>query len=117
MNEFGIGIFIRNIKRNTKQGYFSKEEEVNGAIDQGIKKLEACREEVVDAFREFSSCIHEEWLEPTYSVRRMILGYITVYERNCKSCGYCESVTVSEDQPNKPDWSEGAKQTYYNNDF
>jgi len=117
MSEYGMGNAVRCIKRFASQGYFDSESEVNAAIDQSIKRLEECREDALEAFYVFDNCTHEDWRSSTFSVQRRVLGFVTVYERICKSCRYCQSVTVGDNANDKPLWGDGAQETYHNNDL
>ena len=117
INDFGLSnVVIRNLKSNIKQGGFDNEAEINEAVDYLIKELNNSRSDFLCILETYKNCTHE-FGNSTYTIRRMLFGYNTVYERKCKHCRYVEAFTNNEDEPEEiiPEWTKGATEQYYNN--
>lgn len=111
-NHFGIQtVIIRNIYQDIKYG-FNSVEELEKMIDECIGELMDTKPIALKALAERLECDHS-FKDPTYTVQRRVIGYVTVYQRVCSDCGCIENVTKETD--GTPDWADGAKEQYYNN--
>ena len=108
-------IAIRNISDSIRRGEFDKESDVEKAINDHVTTVLNARDQLIAQFRLLDGCGHD-FKNPTYSVQKRVLGFVTVYERKCNVCGYKE-IFQQNDKESLPDWTDGATETYYNNDI
>jgi hypothetical protein len=115
-NDYGIKhIVLRNIDRAISSNWLNSVEELDQTIDRLKAQLEDSREVLKTRINKLSACEHV-YNQPTYTVQRRIISYVTVYERQCKHCQYTETFQYSEDSVGGlPIWTKNAAQRYYNN--
>jgi hypothetical protein len=118
-NDYGVyNVVVRNIDRAIKHNQITDSAELDGLVNQLKDQLESNRSRWQEAITNRNTCQHSEFGKTTYTVQRRIMGYVTVYERSCKSCGYVDVFSLyseSEEKSVLPDWTIKAEQRYYNN--
>jgi hypothetical protein len=122
-NDFGTyNVVIRNIDRAIKKGTgyseISNTEDLDRLVDRLKDQLESNRERWREMITNRNACQHPEFGNATYTVQSRIMGYCSVYERACKSCGYIETYSAYSEAKEEqviPEWCNGAKKLYYNN--
>lgn len=114
----GMSVPLDNLLNHIDNHHITTHAEIDETIDLSIKLLEHFKGLSHKKLDEISACQHE-FKRSTYTVRRMLINYVAVYERCCKKCGFTETHRLSEDDPSDslPAWAENAAQRYYNNDI
>ena len=108
-------IVIKNIDRAISFNRVKTVEQLDKTIDRLKVQLEDSRETLKLRINKLSSCEHE-YKHPTYTVQRRIIGYVDVYEHQCKHCKYTETFQYSEESVGGlPIWTKNASRRYYNN--
>ena len=113
MSEFARMV-NRSISDRIKSGFYDSEEELVEEYNSTVLSLLDYKEVAITNYRQTLVCDHL-YGSPKFTIRRMLVGFNTVYEHTCNECGHSETATKS-DQP-LPDWTKDAKQRYYNNDI
>jgi len=111
----GSRIVVTNIRSSIRRGDFDSETDINKAIDSVIDEINQERQGLISQFRLLDACSHE-YKDPTFTIQGRVIGYVTVYERICKNCKHTETIQQNKDDK-MPDWTIGATERYYNNDF
>lgn len=116
MQDKGIkNVVIRNIVRDVKNGSIDTPESLDDQINHCIKLLELSKKDLHDTLESLLTCKHE-YRQATFTVQKMIFGYIKVYEHVCKFCKHTEKHQMT-DKDLLPEWTENAKEQYYNNNI
>ncbi len=107
--------------QKAKDGYFEDEREIKEAFNAYKLQVSKAKKEALESFRESNSCSHEEFTPPFYQLQRRVLGYVYVFQKECKCCGKKFSMSCGEDSPynerNHPEGYQGATERYYNNNI
>lgn len=114
IKEGDIYMFSNKMKIHVKQQYFEDDEDFEQYKIDVRTSLEYVLEKHSDLYYKNKGCVHKEFNKPTYTFQRRVIGYVFVYERVCKCCGYVEHKTVDEPK-DKPEWAEQATERFYNN--
>lgn len=102
------------LERLYEYATWASPEELTAEINFLKEMLSSFEEDIVNTAKQVEICEHT-WGTPTYTVERRVLGnFVYVYRVECTSCGFSKSKQVDEEK-DKPEWAEGAKQQYYNN--
>jgi hypothetical protein len=114
-----VHMVLTSIARHIREKKITNKDQLHTIIDNVHKILDhfvpLFEEQIVHS----QQCIHE-FKHPGYTVRRMLMGYITVFERECKHCGFRETFTVGSEPAEPvdlPEWTTNARKLFWNNDF
>lgn len=102
-----------------KLGLYDSESDVADEYDSTIAALAGFKEAALIAYRKSQSCTHL-YGKTTHTVRRMMFGYNTVYERSCLRCDHVDYVTTADGNKQGrelPSWTIESSECYYNNDI
>lgn len=116
-NDFGLkNVVIKNIENDIKAKRITSHTEITELVEGLKNDIDMCADQWTALFRKINECSHQ-YSKPTYTIENRVIGYCTVFKRQCKNCGYQETHSVycdSEDQ-SCPEWTKDAQQRYFNN--
>lgn len=101
------GALIRGIQALIKYGNYKDVPSFLEAYGKMQQQLEDAKEKLVKSIENIAACNHA-WNDPTYSVRKGVIGSHYYYQRICKTCGFTQSQTAALES-SCPDWAKDAK--------
>lgn len=112
-----VHMVLTSIARHIREQRITSKEQLHTIISNAHKIIDHFVPMFEEQIDQSNQCEHE-FKRAGYTVRRMIFdNYITVYERECKHCGYRETFTINETSGTPPEWTTDARKLFWNNDF
>ena len=106
-----MSVVVRAIRGRIKLGMFDSEAELLEYIDDEIHLISSSKGQLIDSWKTSAECAHS-FGSATYTIQGRLIGYEKVYSRTCSKCGYEDTHSHAEDNP---EWCSAAEEVYYNN--